>query len=82
MNPFYQLSINNPNLVGVILGVDPPTYGLSNYQRWLRLYDASHEPKLGPEPTKAALIEAAGILKAEGRMYYAALFEAAGTVQM
>ena len=58
----------------------PLVYDLSNYQRYFRMYDANHDPKLGPEPTKQALLAAAEVLKAEGRMYWQAMIEAAGTV--
>ena len=69
-------------MLAVVFGqpYKPLTYDLSNYQRWFAMYDKGHEPRLGPEPTKQALLDAAEVLKAEGRPYYAALIEAAGTV--
>lgn len=63
-----------------LLKAKPLVYDLSNYQRYFRMYDADHSPKLGPEPTKQELLDAAAVLKAEGRMYWQALEEAAGTV--
>jgi hypothetical protein len=67
------------NLNG-LLKAKPPVYDLSNYQRYFRMYDADQSPKLGPEPTKQELLDAAAVLKAEGRAYWQALEEAAGTV--
>lgn len=59
----------------------PLEYDLSNYQRWFQMYDKNHEPRLGPEPTKRQLLDAAEVLKAEGRLYWQAMVEAAGTIK-
>jgi len=59
----------------------PPPFDLSIYRRWFEIYDRSHEPNLGPEPTKAQILAVADICRAEGRLMADALYEAAETVK-
>lgn len=66
-----------------VLGIPPVRpiqHDLSNYQRYFRLYDLHHDPKLGPEPTRERLVEAATVCRAEGRLLAEALEEAASVV--
>lgn len=56
------------------------SYDLSNYQRYFELYDRNdmHEPKLGPEPSKGAILAASDKCRNEGRLLWKPLLEAAG----